>query len=211
LFSLERVDVFGNETLSTRQVEEIAGIWRGSQLLKLEIAALEEKLLADPRIVSARITRVFPNRLRVHIEENIGTAVLVYYDSFVEFDRAGTVVSIVSNFSQVNLPIVTGVDLTRAQLGHKISGTQFEAARELLRHIPLNVRPLISEINVSNPKDIHICTTSGIYIRIGSVEGVASRLALLPAVLYAYEVREFSRESISKVDMSSPIPVFKGR
>ena len=211
LFSLERIDIFGNETISTRQVEEIAGVWRGTQLLKIDLIAVEKKLLADPRIVSAKVSRILPNRLKVDIEENIGMAVVMYHDSFVEFDRLGRVVSIVYNFSQVNLPIVTGMNLTLVSLGDKLSGPHFDAALEVLSHLPIGVRPIISEINVQKVDNIHICTTSGIYIKIGNLRGLSSRLALLPAVLYAYDVREFNRQTITEIDMSGEIPVFKGR
>jgi len=210
LFSLERIDVFGNETISVRQVEEIAGVWRGSQLLKIDLQAVEKKLLADPRIVAANVSRVLPNRLRVHIEENIGMAVIMYHDSFVEIDRTGKVVSIVTNFSQVNLPIITGVDVSQARLGDKLSGQRCDAAREVLSNIPVGVRPLISEVNVQRPDDIRVYTTTGITIKIGSTEGISYRLALLPAVLYAYEEREFNRQTVTHIDMSSDIPVFKG-
>ena len=211
LFSLDRIDVIGNETISVRQVEEIAGVWRGSQLLKIDLQAVEKKLLGDPRVVSASVSRVLPNKLRVTIEENIGMAVVMYHDSFVEIDRTGKVVSIVTNFSKVNLPIISGMDMIRARLGDKLSGQRSDAALEVLTNLPLGIRPLISEINVQNVDDIYIYTTSCIVVKIGGLEGIRSRLALLPAVLYAYEERDFSRQTITHIDMSGEIPVFKGR
>lgn len=210
-FNLEYVEVSGNETLSSRQVEEIAGIWKGAQLLKLDTRELEKRLLEDPRVVSASVSRALPNKLRIVIEENIGLAVLPYYDGFVEVDLVGRVVSVVNNFSRVNLPIITGVPLQTVQIGVRVTGPEFEAGHAVAKLIPPSVRATISEINVTAQGEVNITTTSGIHIKFGRIHNASQRLALLPAVLYAYEVRGFSRSSVECIDMSGEIPVYKGR
>jgi len=210
-FNLEYVEVRGNETLAARQLEEIAGVWRGAQLLKLDLREIETRLIADPRIVSAEVTRRLPNKLRITVEENIGLAVLPYYDGFIEIDGTGRVVSIVSNFCRVNLPIITGVTVSDAQIGTILSSPEFDSARLVVSQLPSSIRPVISEINVVGQGSVNITTTSGVHIKFGSTHNAAARLALLPAVLYAYEVREFSRATIDLIDMTGDIPVYKGR
>lgn len=210
-FNLEYVHVTGNETLSSRQVEEIAGVWKGTQLLKIDLNEVEKRLVTDPRIVSAHASRAFPNKLVLSIEENIGLAVLPYCDGFVEIDRGGKIVSIVSNFSQINLPIITGVTLINAVLGDKPSGLLFGAALDTMGSIPTCTRPIISEINISPQAEVAITTTDGIHIKFGTTNNASSRLALLPAVLYAYEVRGFDHSTVAYIDMTGEIPVYKGR
>ncbi|KAF0198019.1 MAG: cell division protein FtsQ [Bacillota bacterium] len=210
-FNLEFVEVRGNETLSTQQVEEVAGLWKGAQLLKLDLREMEKRLVADPRVVSAQISRILPNKVRIVIEENIGMAVLPYYDGFVEIDPSGRVVSIVSNFSRVNLPIVSGVHIDSVVLGQKLSGVGFESARTVMSLLPSSTRTVISELNVSIQGEVTLTTTGGIHIKIGTTHNAAPRLALLPAVLYAYEVRGFSSSTIAYIDMTGDIPVYKGR
>lgn len=210
-FNLEIVEVFGAETLSTRQIEELAGVWRGAQLLKLDLKEIERRIIADPRITGAVVTRHLPNKLRIQVDENIGLAVIPYCDGFVEIDRSGTVVSIVKNFSRVNLPIITGVPLRTVMLGDKLSGLEAEAARVVAAAIPGSIRPAISEINVSETGDVNITTVTGVRIKFGKSHNAAPRLALLPAVLYAYEVRGLSRVTVDHIDMTGDIPVYKGR
>lgn len=210
-FNLEFVEIEGNETISARQVEEVAGLFRGAQLLKLDLREMETRLISDPRIVSARVSRVMPNKVRVVMEENIGMAVLPYCDGFVEIDRGGRVVSIVSNFSRVNLPIVTGVQIDTVVLGGKLTGIDFESARTVTSLLPASTRPVISEVNVSSQGEIALTTTSGVHIKFGTIHNAAKRLALLPAVLYAYEVRGFSGITVAYIDMTGDIPVYKGR
>lgn len=210
-FNLEIVEIIGAETLSARQVEELAGVWRGAQLLKLDLKEITRRIVADPRITGAVVTRHLPNKLRIKVDENIGLAVIPYCDGFVEIDRSGIVVSIVKNFSRVNLPIITGVPLRTATLGEKLTGLEAEAARVVAAALPSSIRPNISEINVSSAGDVDITTFAGVRIKFGKSHNAEPRLALLPAVLYAYEVRGLSRVAVEYIDMTGDIPVYKGR
>lgn len=210
-FNLEIIEVLGAETLSTRQLEELAGVWRGAQLLKMDLKEIERRIVADPRITAAVVTRHLPNKLRIKIDENVGLAVIPYCDGFVEIDRSGTVVSIVKNFSRVNLPIITGVQLRDVRLGDRLSGVEAEIARTVAAALPSSIRPTISEINVTTTGDVSITTSAGVRIKFGKSHNAETRLALLPAVLYAYEVRGLSRVTVDYIDMTGDIPVYKGR
>lgn len=211
IFSTESIEVLGAETVSARQIEELAGVWQGAPLLRLDLGEIERRLLADPRIVSARVTRILPRTLRIRIEESLGLAVLPYHVGFVEIDRNGTVVSIVTNFSLVNLPIITGFELSQVALGDKLTGELFEGARAAMAAIPSDVRPRISELHVTPEGEMVLTVTDGLRIKIGNHKGAPARLALLSAVLYAYEVRGLSTATVAYIDMTGEIPVYKGR
>jgi cell division protein FtsQ len=211
IFGTESIEVLGAETVSARQIEELAGVWQGAPLIRLDLGEIERRLLADPGIVSARVTRVLPSTLRIRIEESIGLAVLPYHVGFVEIDRNGTVVSIVTNFSLVNLPIITGLELSQVALGDKLTGELFEGARAAMAAIPSGVRPRISELHVNPEGEMVLTMTDGLRIKIGNHKGAPARLALLSAVLYAYEVRGLSTATVAYIDMTGEIPVYKGR
>jgi len=211
VFSTQLIEVLGAETISTRQVEEMAGVWHGAPLLRLDISEVERRLLADPRILSAEVTRVLPTTLRIRIEESIGLAVLPYHVGCVEIDRSGTIVSIVTNFSLVNLPIITGIELSNVVLGDKLTGALFEGARAAMAAIPGALRPRISELHVTPEGEMVLTVTDGLRVRIGTHKGAPARLALLSAVLYAYEARGMSAATVAYIDMTGEIPVYKGR
>jgi len=210
-FSLEQVEVKGVETLTARHVEELAGVWRGANLLRLDLSEVVERLLAHPQIAAASVRRIWPNKLEISVEENIGLAVIPYHDGFVEIDGLGRVISIVHDFSRVNLPIITGVPLTQAYLGDTIIHPLFAVAHQVVLNLPGSVRPSISEIHVTANGFVNMTTTAGVLIRLGSNAHTQSRLALLPAVLYAYKERGLSRETTAYIDMTGEVPVYKGR
>lgn len=210
-FALKRIDVIGHETLTPRQVEDIAGLYKGILLLGLNLGVAEQRLLSDQRIVSATIIRILPDRLKVVIEEDIGVGVFTYHDRFVEFDRHLRVVSLVADFSKVNLPIVTGVSMTQVKLGDTLTHSGIASARDVITMIPPVLRGLISEVNVADLRRMYLYTNEGVKIDIGELAGMAQRLALLPAALYAYELREFSPDTVPIIDLSGSIAVFRGK
>jgi len=211
VFTIETIEVLGAETLSAQQVSEVAGVWKGAPLLGLKLKEIEGRLLADPRILRAEATRVLPTKLRLRIEESIGLAVLPYHVGFIEIDRSGRIVSIVPNFSLVNLPIITGLSVSNVVLGSTLTGEVFEGARDAMAAIPSSVRARTSELHITPAGEMWLTTTDNIRVRIGAPHGAPARLALLSAVLYAYDNKGLSPATVAYIDMTGEVPVYKGR
>ncbi len=208
---VSRVDVIGQETLTPRQVEDIAGVYRGMSMLSLRVGAAEERLLADHRVVAATVVKRWPDKVEISIEEDIGVAVVPYHGHFVEFDRRLRVVAIVTDFSRINLPIVTGVLLPEVKLGDALAQERIVAARDVIIAVPASLRRLVSEINVGDVAKMYLYMNNGVRIELGGKHEVAKRLQLLAAALYAYELREFDRETVPTIDLSGEVVVFRGR
>ncbi len=209
--SVTRIEVIGHETLTPRQVEDIAGIYRGMSMLTLRTTAAEERLLADHRVVEAVVNKRWPNRVDVSIVEGLGLAVVPYRGNFVELDRTLRVVSIDADFSRIDLPIVSGLSLSEVRLGDTLSMMSMIAARDVLSAVPAAYRHLVSEINILDTERIYLYMNDGVRVEIGGTNDVDTRLRLLPAALHAYRLREFTRESVPTIDLSGDVVVFRGR
>ncbi|HSL93403.1 MAG TPA: FtsQ-type POTRA domain-containing protein [Bacillota bacterium] len=209
--SVSRVDVIGHETLAPRQVEDIAGVYRGMSMISLRTATAEDRLLADHRVVVASVVKRWPNTVEISIEEDLGLAVIPYHGTFVEFDRKLRVVAIVTDFSRINLPIVTGVSLPEVKLGDTLSDEGIAAARDVIIAVSASLRRLVSEVNVLDLEKMYLYLNDGVRIEVGGLHDIAKRLQLLPAALYAYEIREFDRESVPAIDLSGEVVVFRGK
>jgi len=210
-FTLDEVIVNGIETLSSQQVEEIAGVFMGEHLLRLNPKKTAERLLASPQIASAIVRRVWPNQLEITVIECIGFAVIPFQDVFLEVDRWGVVVSVVQDFSRVNLPIITGVPVVETSLGKRIVGKQMENALLVAVNLPDKLRSSISEIHMEVSGEVSLVTTGGIIIRLGNANSLRGRLALIPTVLYAYEEKGMSRDTVAYIDMTGEVPVYRGK
>lgn len=70
LFALEKVEVLGaSDSLKPEVREAVARAVGQRGLLDLDLAALKEKVEAVPRVRTARVARVLPDKILVHVEE----------------------------------------------------------------------------------------------------------------------------------------------
>lgn len=75
-FQVREIVVTGVQRLSRQQVMEIAGIGRQTNILSVNLATIRKRLLADPWVAEATVSRKIPSGLRMHIREEIPLALL---------------------------------------------------------------------------------------------------------------------------------------
>jgi len=68
-FKASRIDVTGNQRLSRQQVLEIAGIGEEANILAVNLAATRKRLLAEPWIAEATVSRKIPSGLLLQVRE----------------------------------------------------------------------------------------------------------------------------------------------
>ncbi|HKO90921.1 MAG TPA: FtsQ-type POTRA domain-containing protein, partial [Polyangiaceae bacterium] len=69
-FSVQKIEVEASRRLTEREVARRAGVEPGASLLGLDLRAAEQRLLTDPWVQSARITRKLPHTLRIQMQEH---------------------------------------------------------------------------------------------------------------------------------------------
>ncbi len=74
LFSLRWIRVSGNERMSVAEVERVAGVEMGQNLLRLATGSLRAHLESDPRIARATVRRNLPSTLSIEIKERVPVA-----------------------------------------------------------------------------------------------------------------------------------------
>jgi len=75
-FKASRVEVAGNQRLSRQQVLEIAGIGENANILAVNLAATRKRLLAQPWIAEATVSRKIPSELVVQVREEQALALM---------------------------------------------------------------------------------------------------------------------------------------
>jgi cell division protein FtsQ len=75
-FQARRIVVTGMQRLSRQQVLEIAGIELRTNILSVNLTTTRKRLLADPWVAEATVSREIPSGLHLHIREEIPLALL---------------------------------------------------------------------------------------------------------------------------------------
>jgi hypothetical protein len=72
--ALHTVRCTGMSLLTTQEICRKAGLWAGTPLTSLSTDAIEARLLADPRVVSVEVRRVWPHSVKVSLVEEVPQA-----------------------------------------------------------------------------------------------------------------------------------------
>lgn len=77
VFAITSIEFEPTEHVSAEDVQNLAAVPEGSTLLNVDTGAIEESLRKNPWIASASFSRVFPNTLRITVEEQRPAALVL--------------------------------------------------------------------------------------------------------------------------------------
>ena len=126
-FQAQRIEVTGNQRLNRQQVLEIAGIGEAANILAINLAATRKRLLAEPWIAEATVSRKIPSELLLQVREEQPLALMTtgVAEGFL-INTDGRIFKRQEPADQVGLPRITG--LSHADL--PVAGTPPSAAYE---------------------------------------------------------------------------------
>jgi cell division protein FtsQ len=108
-FSIKAVTIAGERELKEQDILAVAGIGPGNSLLFLEVAKIRERLKQLPLVKEAAVTKLYPDRLLIEIEERQPFA-LWQWDGQVRVVAAdGVPVAAMRDQRFIHLPLVVGV------------------------------------------------------------------------------------------------------
>jgi cell division protein FtsQ len=156
-FSIQEVNLLGGKRVSPQQAAEQAGVVNGSNVFALDTALAEKKLLENPWISEARVTRDLPRALRIEIKEREPAALAVFSERLYLVTADGEPFKALSPGDPADFPIITGAT---------VDGLSRDRARELDRvrtglevleqygRVPLSKTQPAQEVHVSDSGDV---------------------------------------------------------
>jgi len=101
------IAVRGNEIVPATDVAKLAAILKDQKLFAVDIAAAQKRVLANPFIASASVTRDIPDRINIFVTERAPIAALVL-GNMLSLDADGYVLPYVRSEATFDLPVLTG-------------------------------------------------------------------------------------------------------
>ncbi len=169
-FAIEDAEVNGADNVPAGQLERVLGAVRGSNLLRVELAAVERELEALPWIETAEVSRKLPDRLIVNVVEHEAKALLSLGGLYLAdaqgqaFKRATIEVG-----EGDGLPVITGLDRDDYGRDRQAAEAAIRRAIALLSlYQQVEGRPAVGEINVNAAFGYALVTTdSGARLVVG--------------------------------------------
>jgi cell division protein FtsQ len=156
-FSVQEVNLLGGKRVSPEQARDQAGVVLGSNVFALDTAVAEHKLLQNPWISEARVTRDLPRSLRIEIKEREPVALAVFAERLYLVTADGEPFKELSPGDPADFPVITGAS---------VEGLSRDRAREIDRvrvglevleqygRVPLAKTQPVQEVHLADSGDV---------------------------------------------------------
>jgi cell division protein FtsQ len=198
-FTVTEVAVTGASRLRPEDVVAASGIGPGTNLFRLDRAAVVARLEALPLIRHADMVRRFPNQVTLAVEER-RPFTLAHAGRLHWIDEQGVNLGAETRAVAPKAPVITGLGPADLASGDGGPSPRVAAGISLLRVLLRSETALlqqISEIDVSRPDGPVLYTVDGIEVRLGA-DDWEGRLGRLQGVLA--QVRS-GGEAVGAIDL----------
>jgi cell division protein FtsQ len=186
-FEIKEISVRGLKELTEKDILAMANIRPRSNILSVNTDAVVTRVSANPWIKHISVGRELPDRLVLDVRERTPIALVKQAGDFYLMDADGFVFKKLSRSDEVDLAIVTGVNIRdKAQSG------QLADALKLLETLSSSdqheLLGSVSEVHVDDVFGLSILTDKGLHLKLGR-ENFADKLRQLHIVLADLEKR----------------------
>lgn len=215
LMNINEVQVNDLKNMTEAQVEEIAGSPVGQNLFRYDASQAEEELRYYPYVQDVKITRHWPHWLEIHITERQPAGVLLNNGNYLQFSKDGVLLDNTSSLTDQNLPLITGFSMKEVPSPGEAfrDNERFSDALKIVNACSDDLLGMIQEINIKDRNNILAYTNQGLEIRIGNVDNIEARMAILNDIMNQVILSNIVEEPIEAIDIryeKSPVIVLEG-
>jgi cell division protein FtsQ len=172
-FAIRQIDVSGNARRTPDDIAAEAGIAKGENVFSLDLDRARGRLLADPWIREATLSRRLPGTVTVQVTERDAAAIVALGDSYLA-SRDGDVFKRLEPGDPTDLPAVTGLT------ADAIADDREAAIRSIRRALDLAAEYDRSPLAARAPlEEVHIADGEALTLFVGK-SGIALELGVAP-------------------------------
>jgi len=183
VFEITDVEVLDASTLTEAAVLGRAAVPSGSTLLRFPRHAIEERLLQDPWIASAVISRDFPSTLRIRIAERVPAALVDTGQTFWIVDSSGLVMAEASLDTSSPLVAIRDVSGFEPRPGRTSNSDALVNALRVLDGISGGLKSIVRAVSAPSVDETTLITESSVEIMIGEAVNLPEKSALALGIL----------------------------
>jgi cell division protein FtsQ len=163
IFALREIRVDGVRYLDAQAVIAASGVKTGADLVTLDLDRVRQKLLLQPRVARARVERMLPGLLRIHVEER-NPVLLVEHGAPWELDSTGVLLPPLAEGVVADVPMLAGVELANVPGGTLVDSPQVQRGLAWVRSLgsrELQLAGSVSEIDVADERTTALTLMNG--------------------------------------------------
>lgn len=126
IFSIEGVSVSGNKKVSSDEIISASKLVYGQNIMQIDKYAIKDRVYGNPYIKDIIIKRVWPNHIKMIIEEKNPIAETIFYGSKLLIDENGYVLEVVTDNFQTDFAVLEGLSVSGITTGEKLECAEKE-------------------------------------------------------------------------------------
>jgi cell division protein FtsQ len=186
-FSIREISVRGVKELTEKDILAAAKIRMRTNILSINTDAVAKRISVNPWIKSVYVGRELPDHLVLEVRERTPVALVKQAGALYLMDVDGFVFKKLSRADEVDLAILSGVDV-RAKSASVLVGEALKLLERLSAEDQHTFLGEVSEIHVDEVFGLSILTDKGLHLKLGR-ENFAGKLNQLQVVLADLEKR----------------------
>lgn len=180
---IETVAVTGTSRLTESEVTSIAAVPEGDTLLRVDTRAVSRRLLKDPWIADANVSRRPPSTLRIAVVERVPVALVDTGVSFWFVDGDGRVLAETTPSTSTVLPVIRDLPDFTAERGRLSDSRTLRNALAVMRGIDQEVAASVKVVSAPSVNETALLTAASVEIMVGEATQLREKSALIQDIL----------------------------
>lgn len=181
-FELKKISIEGNYGVDKETIIALSGFRLSQSFFKLDYAAAERNIKKHTRIRGVEISTEGLGEVLIRVTEREGALLMLTRGVFFELDPEGYILSSADRNVRVDLPILTGVELSEATVGVSVKNDGRVAnALNWVANMEQSYFTNISEVSLEG-HEVILITNDGVKIYPGSSANFKYNFDLLSIV-----------------------------
>ena len=173
---VRHINVVGTTTLSAAEVRRVVQSATGDPMVTLDTGQLVRNVANIPSVADVRVTRSWPNTLRVTVRERRAVVATRRTEGWLLVDGSGVPFTTVSSLPTGVLPL--------SVLAPSASDPSTRAALAVLASLPKQVRQRVTALRAPTPAGVQLRLTKRVIVVWGGPEDSPRKARALAALLH---------------------------
>lgn len=121
IFDIQDIQIVNNEQVSSETIISLSGLSKGNNIFQYRTSKVEKQIKENPYIEEVKIDRVFPNEVKITIEERQKRFSLAFLNGYAYLTTQGYILEITND--PADYPIIQGASTPEEQI---VAGNRLE-------------------------------------------------------------------------------------
>ncbi len=225
LFTITSIETDGSEHITAEEVARLASLPEGTTLLSVDTAQIKENVMRNPWVASVHISRNFPDKLSIDIQEREIGYVVVISGSGVcwylgsdgvwiepvatsEVEGQSTTEAAQEIATELGCILISDAPSdTEPVAGEAVDDEVVSAVLDYMNSLPEELSSQITQFTASSEASLTCALSNGVTILLGEATSISSKATVILTLLEEYadqityiNVRTPSNPSFRRVD-----------